>query len=331
MLHSSFYRRVRFGIIRIDHLLRRTKVMIEKLKKLYKDSFIISSVGTDENYLWFLTDTGDQFGIKKSALSEKEITLLGTLFEVHDIKSNPKTEEQVMWSKYLFSNDSELWTGIPNSLFTHCRFIHFRISKPIIDYQNFELAVKALFPSDLIIVWENSQQGIFIEKISQNSLIEINNLEDVVEIFTSDFYIDVHLLIGNVYELVSDVKTRFTFERNAFNTAINYLHKQRVYLLQDIIPILLLENMNPKTKKDISFILQETYNEDKEQLQTIKVFLESNLNVTLAAKKLYMHRNSLQYRIDKFIEKTGIDIKHFNGAITAYLSILIIKHFEDDL
>ncbi|MBY6268509.1 helix-turn-helix domain-containing protein, partial [Parageobacillus thermoglucosidasius] len=58
----------------------------------------------------------------------------------------------------------------------------------------------------------------------------------------------------------------------------------------------------------------------------IKTFFQCDLNVSLAAKKLYMHRNSLQYRIDKFIEKTGMDIKHFQGAVAVYLAMLIQEY-----
>jgi DNA-binding PucR family transcriptional regulator len=47
------------------------------------------------------------------------------------------------------------------------------------------------------------------------------------------------------------------------------------------------------------------------------------MNVSLAAKKLYLHRNTLQYRVDKFIEKTGIDIKHFGNAVSIYLALMI--------
>ncbi|QOR67382.1 helix-turn-helix domain-containing protein [Cytobacillus suaedae] len=302
--------------------------MIEKLKNLYKDSFTVSNTGGDPSYVWFISDTGSIFGIKKNAISEKEISLLHTLFEPYEPESTSQTAEQSLWSEFLFSTEGSN-SETPQCFFNRCRFIHFKISKPITDLQNFELAVKALFPSEVIIVWENGQQGTFIEKINQDSMIEYSNLEDVIEIFASDFYIDVHLFIGNVYELSSNVQSRFHFEKNGFNTALKYIHKQRVYSLQDIIPIFILENMDISSKNDISYILKETFNEEKEQLETIKVFLESNLNVTLAAKKLYMHRNSLQYRIDKFIEKTGIDIKNFNGAVTAYLSILLIKHFED--
>ncbi len=301
-------------------------LMIEKLKNLYKDSFIISHSGGDPSYIWFIADTGIHFGIKKDAISEKEVALLGTLFELYELESNAQTTEQSLWSQFLFTTEA---TNTPESSFKRCRFVHFKISKPIIDLQNFELAVKALFPSEVIIVWENGQQGTFIEKINQDSMIEYYNLEDVIEIFASDFYIDVHIFLGNVYEITSNLPTKFHFERNGFNIAFKYLHKQRVFSLQDIIPLVILESIDTSSKNNISFIIEETFNEEKEQLETIKVFLESNLNVTLAAKKLYMHRNSLQYRIDKFIEKTGIDIKNFNGAVTAYLSILLIKHFEE--
>nr|MDH3110555.1 helix-turn-helix domain-containing protein [Bacillus altitudinis] len=43
-----------------------------------------------------------------------------------------------------------------------------------------------------------------------------------------------------------------------------------------------------------------------------------------AAKALYVHRNSLQYRIDKFIERTGLDIRHFQEASAAYFMMNLL-------
>jgi DNA-binding PucR family transcriptional regulator len=75
--------------------------------------------------------------------------------------------------------------------------------------------------------------------------------------------------------------------------------------------------------------LLDLVKDDGDLLETIKVYLECNLNVSLAAKKLYMHRNSLQYRIEKFIDRTHLDIKHFTGAVSAYLAILALKNSQD--
>lgn len=68
---------------------------------------------------------------------------------------------------------------------------------------------------------------------------------------------------------------------------------------------------------------------DTELVQTLKVYFECNLNVSLTAKKLYMHRNSVQYRIDKFIEKTGLDVKHFHEAAAVSLMMKYIEQMAD--
>jgi DNA-binding PucR family transcriptional regulator len=76
------------------------------------------------------------------------------------------------------------------------------------------------------------------------------------------------------------------------------------------------------SKKVLSEYVLESF-QDQELVNTINVFLQCNLNASLAAKKLYIHRNSLQYRIDRFIEKTGLDIRIFANATFAYLAIHI--------
>ncbi|MCD8511165.1 MAG: helix-turn-helix domain-containing protein [Bacillus sp. (in: Bacteria)] len=65
--------------------------------------------------------------------------------------------------------------------------------------------------------------------------------------------------------------------------------------------------------------------DDRTLLDSVKVYLECNLNTSLAAKKLYMHRNTLQYRVDKFIEKTSIDIKRFPNAVAVYFMFSVLE------
>ena len=52
---------------------------------------------------------------------------------------------------------------------------------------------------------------------------------------------------------------------------------------------------------------------EKSLIETCLAMADANMNLSIAAKKLYMHRNSLHYRIDKIIEETGINIKTFKG------------------
>ncbi|MCY8607352.1 helix-turn-helix domain-containing protein, partial [Bacillus sonorensis] len=53
-------------------------------------------------------------------------------------------------------------------------------------------------------------------------------------------------------------------------------------------------------------------------------YMQCNLNASLTAKRLFIHRNSLQYRIDRFIEKTGIDIRQFEEAAAVYFIIDVL-------
>jgi DNA-binding PucR family transcriptional regulator len=47
---------------------------------------------------------------------------------------------------------------------------------------------------------------------------------------------------------------------------------------------------------------------------TAKAFIDAGLNATRAAVKLYVHRNTFNYRLDKFIEQTGLDIRDYHHA-----------------
>lgn len=54
---------------------------------------------------------------------------------------------------------------------------------------------------------------------------------------------------------------------------------------------------------------------DKELLNTAFAYLQCNMNASLASKTLYIHRNTFNYRLNKFIEKTSLDIRDYNNSI----------------
>lgn len=54
-------------------------------------------------------------------------------------------------------------------------------------------------------------------------------------------------------------------------------------------------------------------------MQTGLTFILSGLNATLAAKRLYIHRNTFNYRLNKFIEQTSLDIRDFDNALLLYI------------
>lgn len=56
--------------------------------------------------------------------------------------------------------------------------------------------------------------------------------------------------------------------------------------------------------------------EDKEMMRTVKAFLSCGMNVSETARNLYMHRNTLMYRLNAIKRRTGLDLKDFDAAVT---------------
>ncbi len=65
---------------------------------------------------------------------------------------------------------------------------------------------------------------------------------------------------------------------------------------------------------------------DHETLFTINKFFENNLNVSVTARKLFVHRNTLVYRLEKIKKLTGLDLREFDDAITFKVALMVKKY-----
>ena len=67
---------------------------------------------------------------------------------------------------------------------------------------------------------------------------------------------------------------------------------------------------------------------DEETLTTINKFFENNLNVSETSRQLYIHRNTLVYRLDKLQKSTGLDLRVFEDAITLKIALMVVKYMN---
>ena len=67
---------------------------------------------------------------------------------------------------------------------------------------------------------------------------------------------------------------------------------------------------------------------DEETLTTINKFFENNLNVSETSRQLYIHRNTLVYRLDKLQKSTGLDLRVFEDAITFKIALMVVKYMN---
>ena len=67
---------------------------------------------------------------------------------------------------------------------------------------------------------------------------------------------------------------------------------------------------------------------DEETLDTVNCFFENDLNVSETARQLFIHRNTLMYRLEKIRKLTGLDIRVFDEAIIFKLAMVIHRHVK---
>jgi carbohydrate diacid regulator len=105
--------------------------------------------------------------------------------------------------------------------------------------------------------------------------------------------------------------------------------KGDVHSFKEYVLIRMLEEMPKHKLNEYLEILMDTdakdvFN-DPEMIETAEEFLENSLNVSETARKLYLHRNTLTYRLDKIERSTGLNIRKFADAITFRLVTILSK------
>jgi len=69
---------------------------------------------------------------------------------------------------------------------------------------------------------------------------------------------------------------------------------------------------------------------DEETMVTIQKFFENNLNISETARQLYVHRNTLVYRLERLEKIIGLDIRKFDDAMTFKIALMVIAHMESN-
>ena len=153
--------------------------------------------------------------------------------------------------------------------------------------------IEPLFKEDVLSVFINSECDV--------------DFQSIIQSLNEDFYVPSTLFESSELFIGHDEYLAFIYaNRKAL------LETNKMYLLEsDLIKLKFTSEILCKN------ILKDFY-EDFEMRKIIKTYLEYNMNISKAADELFMHRNTLMYKIDNFIKTTGYDIKKFKYAFIIY-------------
>ncbi len=297
--------------------------MLKKLLKHYENSILFPNRPEKplDQYFIFHNEAEDEWiGLLKSSVSVQELSLLKSLFTLVEYEPIGSTSQAQKWYQFLLADGP-----VPvKKNDTEFRFIQFQIQNNDINPAEIETALTGFFTKEVIIIWKSSNKGIVIEERKQTSLTE-EELISMSETLESDFFVNIAFFIGKHYPLSDRLPSLLRKEIDFFSFALAHIRHKNIFTYERIFPAFLAYHLPDELKQQVNPEILESFQHDPELFSTIKIFLENNLNASLTAKKLYIHRNTLQYRLDKFTDKTGIGLKDFYGAFTVFLACLVFE------
>jgi carbohydrate diacid regulator len=190
----------------------------------------------------------------------------------------------------------------------------------------------------------SSQNGDYITSVDEGSLILIKNLEEddttencyaiarsIVDTVGAEAMVNVRIAFGNVVGDLKDVSKSYKEATMALEVGrIFYADKPVVSYESLGIGRLIYQLPIPLCRMFIREIFEGKNPDDfdEETLQTINKFFENSLNVSETSRQLFIHRNTLIYRIEKLQKATGLDVRVFDDALTLKIALMVVKYLN---
>jgi len=204
------------------------------------------------------------------------------------------------------------------------------------DMTTFDI-VQNLFPDkskDFVI--NINETDIALVKEIRNG-IDTKDLEklarSIVDTLSSEFYTHCVVGIGTTVVGIKDLARSFKDAQVALEVG-KVFDTEKSIISYENLGIARLIYQLPTTLCEM--FLREVFkkgsieNLDQETLFTIQKFFENNLNVSETSRKLFVHRNTLVYRLEKIKKLTGLDLREFDHAIVFKVALMVKKYLTSN-
>lgn len=214
------------------------------------------------------------------------------------------------------------------------RVVYILESEEVRDHAAVE-AVKGLFARS---------RNDFITAVDEKSIIIIRELDEtdgaeemhdfgekVIETVSQMESGELRVAYGNAVGELKDISRSYKEARMALDVGKIFFEDLNVVAFSQLgIGRLIYQLPIPLCRMFIREIFTDKSPDDfdEETLATINKFFENSLNVSETSRQLYIHRNTLVYRLDKLQKSTGLDLRVFDDAITFKIALMVVKYMN---
>ena len=186
----------------------------------------------------------------------------------------------------------------------------------------------------------------FITAVDEKNIIIVKEIKDkdtyedlektaqvIVDMLNTEAMARVRVAFGTIIKDIKEVSRSYKEAKMALDVGKIFYSDKKVMAYSNLgIGRLIYQLPLPLCKMFIKEIFDDNTpdNFDEETLTTINKFFENNLNVSETSRKLYVHRNTLVYRLEKIKKITGLDLREFDHAIVFKVAMMV-KMYLDSL
>ena len=190
----------------------------------------------------------------------------------------------------------------------------------------------------------SQQNGDFVTSVDERNVVLIKSLrkEDteeeiqqtantILDMLNSEAMLSVKVSYGTVVGELKDVSKSYKEAKMALDVGkIFYIEKSVIGYEKLGIGRLIYQLPVSLCRMFMSEIFGDNLPDklDEETQITIHKFFENSLNVSETARQLYIHRNTLVYRIEKLEKETGLDIRNFDDALTFKIALMVVSYLQ---
>ena len=184
----------------------------------------------------------------------------------------------------------------------------------------------------------------FITAVDENNVIIVKALTEndemkEIEHYTANLtewletegYSESRISYGTIVQEIKEVSRSYKEAKMAMDVGKIFFDERRVIAYSELgIGRLIYQLPIPLCKMFIREIFggKSPDDFDEETLTTISKFFENSLNVSETSRQLFIHRNTLVYRLDKLQKSTGLDLRVFEDAITFKIALMVVRYMK---
>ena len=195
--------------------------------------------------------------------------------------------------------------------------------------------VRSLFHGknhDFVTAVDEKNIIVVHELVEGEGYDELNKTAEVIRsLFGGAGNQEVHIAYGSIVKEIKEVSRSYKEARMALDVGKIFFEDKDIIAYATLgIGRSIYQLPIPLCKMFIKEIFggRSPDDFDEETLMTINKFFENNLNVSETSRQLYIHRNTLVYRLDKLQKSTGLDLRLFEDAITFKIALMVVQYMK---